>query len=160
MISVYENNFIEQDMKVNMKEIFARQRVLKNGMLGKTFEMPSLIELHTDPELLPKWIDYATLDAEATYFLREVLVQEMMKYPTDYEGCSNIFDLYCQYWLPFGEILTDIERIGIRVNLDHLVDAETQARQDIEDLKASFIDFVRDMQEDAYEFNASSTQQL
>jgi DNA polymerase-1 len=147
-------------MKVNMKKLFARQKVLKNGNIGKTLEMPSLIELHTDPELLPKWVDYATLDAEATFFLREVLVREMLKYPTDYEGCVNIFDLYCQYWLPFGEILTDIERIGIRVNTDHLQKAELQAKKDIEDLKASFIDFVRETQEDAYEFNASSTQQL
>lgn len=94
-IDVYEKNFINQDMKVNMRKLFARRKVLKNGQMGKTLEMPSLIELHTDPELLPQWIDYATLDAEATFFLREVLVREMMKYPTEFEDSTNIFDLYC-----------------------------------------------------------------
>lgn len=142
-IEAYRANFMHQDLKTNMKKIFSRQRILANGELGKTIEMPTLVELHTDPELLPKWIDYATLDAEATFFLREVLVREMMKYPSDFEGNKTIFDLYCKYWLPFGEILTDIERVGIRVNLEHLRKAETTALKDIDDLKSSFIDFVR-----------------
>lgn len=97
--------------------------------------MPSIIEMHTDPEHLPKWINYATLDAEATFFLREVLVKELMKYPVEFEEMKNLFDLYCKYWLPFGEILTDIERIGIRVDVEHLKRAEMQAIEDMEELK-------------------------
>lgn len=91
--------------------------------------------MHTDPELISKWVDYATLDAEATFFLREVLVKELMKYPVEFEDMKNIFDLYCKYWLPFGEILTDIERQGIRVNKPHLKKAEEQAIIDMQNLK-------------------------
>ena len=159
-LAQYETLFMDEDLKVNLKKIFSRRRVLKNGELGKTLEMPSIIEMHTDATLLPKWIKYATLDAEATFFLREVLVKEMMKYPTDFEGLDNIFNLYCRYWLPFGEILTDIEREGIRVNLAHLKKAEKQAFADMEELKGDFIRFVRKIQPEAWEFNPSSTQQL
>lgn len=97
--------------------------------------MPSIIEMHTDAELLPRWVNYATLDAEATFFLREVLVKELLKYPIEFENMKNLFDLYCKYWLPFGEILTDIERVGIRVNKEHLQNAEKQALKDMEELK-------------------------
>jgi DNA polymerase-1 len=28
--------------------------------------------------------------------------------------------LYQKYWLPFGEILTDIERTGIKIDREHM----------------------------------------
>jgi len=122
--------------------------------------MPSILELHTSEEHIEKWIKYSTLDAEATFYLREVLVKEMNKYPVNFEGMKNIFQLYCKYWLPFGEILTNLERRGIKVNLQHLKNAELQARKDLEDLERGFIEWVRKIQPDAYEFNPSSSQQL
>lgn len=122
--------------------------------------MPSILELHTSEEHIHKWISYSTLDAEATFFLREVLVREMKRYPIQFEGMKNIFELYCKYWLPFGEVLTDLEREGIMVDLNHLKRAEEKAKQDLIYLEQSFIEWVRKVQPEAYEFNPSSSQQL
>ena len=33
---------------------------------------------------------------------------------------GDLLALYSKYWLPFGELLTDMEREGIRVNVGHL----------------------------------------
>ena len=33
---------------------------------------------------------------------------------------KNNFDLYQKYWQPFGELLTDIERRGFKINIKHL----------------------------------------
>ena len=122
--------------------------------------MPSIIEMHTSADLLPKWIHYGTLDAEATFYLREVLINELKKYRVDFEDMTNLWDFYIKYWLPFGELLTEIEREGIRVNLDYLQKAEQQALKDIQAFKENFNNWVQSTQEDAYEFNPSSTQQL
>jgi DNA polymerase-1 len=31
-----------------------------------------------------------------------------------------MWKFYQKYWLPFGEVLTDLEREGIKVDLDHM----------------------------------------
>lgn len=36
------------------------------------------------------------------------------------EDMRNNFDLYVKYWVPFGELLTDMEREGIKVDIDYL----------------------------------------
>ena len=36
---------------------------------------------------------------------------------------KNLLDVYSRYWKPFGELLTDMEREGIKVNVVHLRDA-------------------------------------
>lgn len=82
--------------------------------------MPSLIELHTDPSNLNKWIEYATFDSEATFYLYHVLRSLMKELPVNFEGMQTIEDIYDKYWLKFGELLTEIERKGIRVNTEHL----------------------------------------
>ena len=105
--------------------------------------MPSILELHTSEEHINQWINYSSLDAEATFFLREVLTKEMSRYPIDFEGMTNIFELYCKYWLPFGEILTDIERRGIKVDLEHLKQAENKAKADLKKIETDFIEWVR-----------------
>ena len=38
--------------------------------------------------------------------------------------------LYTKYWLPFGELLTTMERNGIRVNVDHLKQIQLIAEKD------------------------------
>ncbi len=39
---------------------------------------------------------------------------------TSEENMKDNFDLYMKYWLPFGELLTDMERIGFKVDTDYL----------------------------------------
>lgn len=160
-IKVYEKNFVHQTaVKTKLKNLFRRQKVLKNGELGKTFEVPMMEELHTSSTEIESWVHYSTLDAESTYYLREILITELRKFKVDFEGMKNLFDLYCKYWLPFGEVLTELERNGIRVNKEHLARAEKNALEDIVALQEGFKQWVLKIRPDLDEFNPSSTQQL
>ena len=82
--------------------------------------MPTTVDLHTDPATIERWVEYATFDSEATYYLHHVLRALMKDLPVNFEGMRTIEHIYDRYWLPFGELLTDIESTGIRVNVEHL----------------------------------------
>jgi hypothetical protein len=56
--------------KTKMEEKFKKKRLLKNGEIGKTYEFPSLLTLHTSEEYIKDWIEYSVLDAESTFYLR------------------------------------------------------------------------------------------
>ena len=81
---------------------------------------PDIEEMHTNPEYIEKWVEYSCFDAEITYFLRETLAYQLCKLETSEENMENNHVLYAKYWLPFGELLTDMERAGIAVDVDHL----------------------------------------
>ena len=49
------------------------KKILNNGVVGKTYEYPNLITLHTNEEFIKSWIEYSVLDAESTFYLRELL---------------------------------------------------------------------------------------
>ena len=67
-------------------------------------------------------------------------------------------DLYEKYWRPFGELLTDMERAGFRIDEKHMKRIEVQAQQDRNHLENTFLKWVHQHQEDAKEFNPTSTQ--
>ena len=110
--------------KVSMKKSFAYYKRLKTGGVGKILHMPSVEELHTSSEFVRDWIEYATFDAEITYFLRETLALQLRSLRTDAEGLSNNLNLYLKYWRPFGELLTDMEREGFQIDLEHMKQIE------------------------------------
>ena len=83
--------------------------------------MPTVVELHTQPEYIHRWVHYATFDAEVTGYLYHTLRKMMESLPVDFEGLTNTFELYSRYWLVFGEVLTNIERAGIQVDSGHLL---------------------------------------
>ena len=68
--------------------------------------------------------------------------------------------LYTKYWLPFGELLTDLERTGIAVDVPYLRQLQLTAMKDRVEHEDKFTRWVQTVQENAQEFNASSTQQL
>jgi DNA polymerase I len=94
--------------------------MLKNGQPGKVLAFPDIEEMHTDPKHVEKWVEYSCFDAEITFFLRETLAGKLCQLKTEEEGMENLLGLYTKYWLPFGELLTDMERTGIRISTDHL----------------------------------------
>mmetsp|Transcript_6476 Transcript_6476/g.11323 ORF Transcript_6476/g.11323 Transcript_6476/m.11323 type:complete len:662 (+) Transcript_6476:223-2208(+) len=106
--------------KQPMEKLFARPKVLKSGQPGKTMEMPEVEELHTSPELVRDWVHYSTLDSELTFYLREILVSELARHPLNCEDMESLWEFYLKYWLPLGEVLTDMERIGMQLDLEHL----------------------------------------
>ena len=81
---------------------------------------PDIEEMHTSPQYIGKWVEYSCFDAEITYFLRETLSKQLCQLTTDEEGMEDNLTLYSKYWLPFGELLTDMERIGFKIDVGHL----------------------------------------
>ena len=60
-----------------MKQLFAKKKSLKTGETGRTYEFPTIIRMHTDPELIEKWINYSTLDSEITFFVYETFKKKL-----------------------------------------------------------------------------------
>lgn len=76
--------------------------------------------MYIGDKYIKDWVEYSTFDAEITYFLRETLSYKLCRLETVEEDMKNNFDLYIKYWLPFGELLTDMERIGFKIDIDYL----------------------------------------
>lgn len=122
--------------------------------------MPTILELHTSTETISKWIDYGTLDSEVTYYLYYTLKNLLEDLPVNYEDMRTLFDIYNKYWLPFGEVLTEIERNGIRVNKEQLENSRKSAEKTVKELKNTVRECVLKLQPDCIEFNPSSVQQM
>lgn len=141
-ISLYRSLFEKANVKNDMKKLFAKQKTLKSGDIGRSIVYPTIIELHTDENLVKDWVFYSTLDAELTYFLKEVLMIKLMELSTSFEGMETMLDLYYKYWLDFGETLTDMERKGIKVNREYLKEIQGKAELDLVDREKCFKDWV------------------
>ena len=121
--------FNESELKkIDMKTLFQSKKILATGEEGKTYVMPEIAELHTNPNYVENWVKYSVLDAEVTYYLRDVLQLLLKslstkclthKNPVEDKFKDNC-DLYLEYWRVFGELLTDMERIGIKVDVEYL----------------------------------------
>jgi DNA polymerase-1 len=70
--------------------------------------------------------------------------------------------LYNKYWRPFGTVLTDIEREGIKINLAHVEKIKQQAIDDSKKKEQEFLSFVKTFQDDPniHLFNPSSSRQM
>ena len=117
--------------KKPMKEMFGIKRLRKDGTEGLVSDVPPVECMQRDPKHRANWIVYSAYDAEGTWLLREKLqgmLQEM-----NWIGEKNLYDYYEMYMRAFGEVLTDMERRGIRVDArDYLAAVEVQARKDRE----------------------------
>eukprot|EP00471_Norrisiella_sphaerica_P011153 CAMPEP_0184502572 /NCGR_PEP_ID=MMETSP0113_2-20130426/50732_1 /TAXON_ID=91329 /ORGANISM="Norrisiella sphaerica, Strain BC52" /LENGTH=1086 /DNA_ID=CAMNT_0026891819 /DNA_START=240 /DNA_END=3500 /DNA_ORIENTATION=- len=122
--------------KVPMVEIFGVPRLKKDGSPGKILDLPPVEELQNKPETREKWIEYSAYDAEGTWLLHRELMAKLMD--MRYEKGLNMFDFYSRYLVPFGELLTDMERDGIYVDTKFLKEAEETARKVIRDAEFLF----------------------
>lgn len=113
--------------KVGMKKRFGKKNLLSDGSVGKDVLLPPLEDLQRDSEIIEEWVDYSTLDAEATFKLYQFLKEELQK--INWHGNKTQFDFYQENWKDFGELLTDMEREGIRVDVQHLKKMEAKASQ-------------------------------
>ncbi len=57
-------------------------------------------------------MQYSADDAIATWALREELEKKLKAQPWDIIPGKNMFDFYQRYFVPFGSLLTDMERNG------------------------------------------------
>lgn len=62
-------------------------------------------------------------------------------------------------YLPFGEVLTDMERRGIKVNKQHLAEIEKVASEDCEIYADKFMNWAVKYCEDAMDMNLDSDAQ-
>jgi DNA polymerase-1 len=115
--------------KQPMKEIFGVPRKRKDGSDGSIVDIPPVEVMQRDPQFRERWIQYSCYDAEGTWLLRNKLQAKLEK--MDWGWGHNLYEYYWNYMRPFGEVLTDMERRGIRVNAkDYLANVEKQARED------------------------------
>jgi len=115
--------------KKPMKEIFGIPRLRKDGTEGKIIDMPPIEVMQRDPKHRADFIEYSAFDAEGTWRIREKLQEKLQKMGWMQE--KNLYEYYAKYMRPFGEVLTDMERRGIRVDAkDYLRGVEVQARKD------------------------------
>ncbi len=85
---------------------------------------------------------YSTLDSEITFFVYEMFKKKLFGLKTDFEGMTSLMDVYNKYWIPFGEILTDMERIGFKIDIEHLKQSRLNAEKDLENLTKKFKDWA------------------
>ena len=117
--------------KKPMKEIFGENRLRKDGTEGNIVDIPPVEVMQRDPKYRKKWIDYSTYDAQGTWLVRQELEKRLKS--MEWLKGMNLFDYYFMHMRYFGEVLTDMERRGVRVDAhDYLASVEKQAREDRE----------------------------
>ena len=115
--------------KISMKELFGVPRLRKDGSEGSLVDIPPVEVMQRDPRHRQKWIEYSCKDAKGTWLIREHLEKKLKK--MNWFEDKNLFDYYFLHMRPFGEVLTDMERRGVRVDArDYLAGVEVQARKD------------------------------
>jgi DNA polymerase-1 len=144
--------------KVPMKERFSKPKLKKDGTPGKDRFLPGVDEIQLGAETRAAWIDYSTYDAEATWHLRENLAEKLTQMPWAQD--RSMLQFYEQYIVPFAMLLTDMERAGIRVDVEtHMPQAETQALKDKEKHTSEFLRWARKFQPDIKRMNIGSDAQ-
>jgi len=114
--------------KKPMKEIFGVPRLRKDGTPGSIVDIPPIEVMQRDHRFRKSWILYSAYDAEGTWLLQQKLADLLQK--KAWKEGYNLFDYYWTFLRHFGEVLTDMERRGIRVDTDYLANVEVQARKD------------------------------
>ena len=115
--------------KKPMKEIFGKPRLKSNGEAGAILDLPPVELMQRERDLRKKWIAYSAYDAEGTWLIHQALQNKLQAVP--WIKGKNLYDFYQMYLIPFGELLTDMERRGVRVDADaYLMGIEAQARED------------------------------
>jgi len=90
---------------------------------------PEDLHCSKNPRILAIWIDYSAFDAVVTWELYQALRLRLvaMTIGNDNEERGTMMDFYDTYWLPFGDVLVDIEERGIYVDVKHLKEQEVKA---------------------------------
>eukprot|EP00873_Tetraselmis_striata_P045984 jgi/Tetstr1/466248/TSEL_010804.t1 len=158
--------FGKVESKTSMKKLFERPVIKKDGTAGKLTVLAPMEVLQLDPDTRARWIHYSALDAKSTWQLFEALKVHLTAMRCFTNGftlpahVSNMWDLYEEYWLPFGQLLTDMEAAGVLVNREHLAKAEVAALNDQEAARTRFKSWVADHVPDGGLMNVSSGPQV
>ena len=55
---------------------------------------------------------------------------------------KDMTELYAKYWLPFGELLTDMEREGFKIDTAYLKEIELTAIKDKIEYEQKFLQWI------------------
>lgn len=69
---------------------------------------------------------------------------------------GSLWDFYVTYWIDFGELLTEMERIGIKIDLDFIKSLQPKANEDLEYADLLFRLWASDYSPGALAMNISS----
>lgn len=144
-----------------MKEIFGVPRIKKDGTPGNILDVPPVEVLQRNPRFRKNFIIYSCYDAVGTHGLHQHLT-ELLKEATWVSEDTNLYDYYFNNMRQFGEVLTDMERRGIRVDAkDYLASVELQARKDREEHSKKFREWAaKEIGIDGLALNPASSLQL
>ena len=144
--------------KESMKEIFGEAVLKKDGTPGKLRVIPPIGEIQLDAAKRADWIRYSTLDARATWLLHSALRSRLAKVPWAQEKSMDAF--YDAYFVPFGEVLTDMEREGIFVQCAHLAEVEARAKAERIEKEKQFRQWALKICDGAEHMNIASDAQV
>ena len=160
---------IAKHAKTSMKKLFGKRNRKKDGTEGKLTVLPEMTELQTGEATRDQWIQYSCRDTESTWFLRESLEQHLraqhcqpcaVMVGMGFKPPATLWAFYERYYRDFGELLTDMERAGFKVNREHLRNAQTQAEADQKAANLYFRKWASRYCEDAQHMNLSSGAQI
>jgi DNA polymerase-1 len=120
----------EAHRKESMKELFGQPKLRKDGTPGSVLIIPPVEELQTSIQYRAKWIKYSSYDAQATWLVHKELMKKLDKLSWKQKDGTSMMDYYNRYLIPFGHLLTDMEREGIYVECEgYLKGVEMQAKE-------------------------------
>lgn len=146
--------------KASMAERFGYKESEKSSRII----IPSTVDLQRKIEYRDEWVDYSSADAELTHRLchtlkaklEDMTIQGTNSMPELVDQFKNLYDLYRSLLLPFGEVLTDIERIGFKVDVNYLQKAQLKADEERLELEAKFREWAETRSADARYMNINS----
>ena len=105
-------------MKTLFPEFFRKKRVEGEGSDKKSYL--DVLKMQTDPLTRDAFVCYAAYDAKSTWEVHDVLKQKLSQQAWEPMGNSpsssdtpvTMWDFYERYFVPFGNLLTDMEAVG------------------------------------------------
>lgn len=153
--------------KHSMMNLFGAPERLRDGSDGKKIVIPPTIQLQREAQTRPYWIHYATTDAELTHRLYHMFktqlgamdIKGVNSTPSLQRRFPDLLTLYREILIPFGELLTEMERTGFKVDVAFLQQAERQADSDRQKLLDKFLNWAVKHSPNARYMNINSAQQ-
>tara|TARA_Y100000310_G_scaffold315809_2_gene366819 strand:- start:7838 stop:9730 length:1893 start_codon:yes stop_codon:yes gene_type:complete len=116
------NDTLGHDLKSLAKSYVGIDMVPFKSVFGSQMRKRTLHDLLLDPENEEVVTNYASLDAYATYKLFAALHDELLQMSTGNELYPTLWDYYFKTELPFTKILWEMERTGVRIDKDALLE--------------------------------------
>ena len=152
-------DYLHSEMhKTDMKTIFGRPELKQDGTEGKKIGIAPIEELQRMPETRSEFIKYSALDAMATWQLHSFMENKLKA--TKWASGKSMLDFYQKYLVGFGEMLTDMERVGVPVACEsYLPEIEKMALQDHEKHRLTFMEWCDRVCPGASRMNPASDSQ-